>query len=77
MAEAAQLAFIREWRSTGRPPEDLQASALLAAALLGSIARSAGGFPTTAWAEANRLAQDPTSLINTAPIPGQSNTSHG
>ena len=73
MAEAAQLAFIREWRRSGRPSEDLHASALLASALLGSAARSSGGFPLPAWAEANRLAQDPTSLLNTAPVPPASN----
>lgn len=73
MAEAAQIAFIREWRRSGRPTEDLHASALLAAAALGSIARDAGDFPLPAWAEANRLAQDPSSLINTAPAAPASN----
>ncbi|MDR6455523.1 hypothetical protein [Variovorax paradoxus] len=73
MAEAAQLAFIREWRRSGRPPEDLHAGALLASALLGSAARDSGAFPLPAWAEANRLAQDPSSLLNTAPATPASN----
>ncbi|KAF1049352.1 hypothetical protein [Xylophilus sp.] len=67
MGDAAQAACIRAWRETGRPTADLHAAVLLAAASLASIAREAGHLPTEAWAEANCIAQDPASLINTAP----------
>ncbi|MDM0006471.1 hypothetical protein QTI51_09470 [Variovorax sp. J22G73] len=75
MADEMTNAITRVWTRYGRSPfntegthlTDLHGAALLAAAMVGSVAREAGDFPVTAWAEANRLAQDDSSLINTSP----------
>jgi hypothetical protein len=64
---AALSAIVETWKRTGRPVSDLHAASLLTAAALGMAARIAGDLPVEAWAEANRIAQDPTSLINTSP----------
>lgn len=77
MAHEAAKTFTEVWKTSGRAHEDLAAASVLAAALLGAAARQAGEIPVSAWAEANQLAQNPSSLLQTMPFVGQSNISHG
>lgn len=74
MAHAALRAMLNEWIKSGRPRLDCHDALLLSSATLGTFARLQGDFPIQAWSEANRIAQDPHSLLNQSRHPGASTT---
>ena len=51
----------------GRPADDIATAGLLALAQSAAALRSAFSIPVSVWAEANRLASDPTSLTSSLP----------